>query len=130
MNKYEVVYIIDDDPIFVFALKKNLLKIKDFESILNIQNGQEAIDNLVGINDKNQSFPDLIFLDLNMPMLDGWQFLDELESCSFKNKLNIYIVSSTIDERDLEKAKEYATVKRFISKPIGTKDLNQILEIV
>lgn len=129
MNKYQTVYIVDDDPIFVFALKKNLLKIQKFESIINIQNGQEAIDKLIEIHSENLSFPDIIFLDLNMPMLDGWQFLDELEAYDFRNKLNIYIVSSTIDERDINKAKVYSTVNRFISKPIEKEDLLKILEI-
>ena len=64
-----------------------------------------------------------------MPVLDGWQFLEEIEALPFKNKLNIYIISSTIDKQEIERANNYKCVKKFISKPINSGDLSKILEL-
>ena len=124
----DLTYIIDDDSIFVFVFKKILKKNDDTREIVNIQNGQDAINVLQTIYNNKQKLPDLIFLDLNMPVLDGWQFLDELEKLPFKDDLKIYIISSTIDSNEIEKAKNYSCVKSFISKPINGADLARILE--
>ena len=129
MIKFDLTYIIDDDSIFVFVLKKILCKIEGFNTIKNIKNGHDAIINLKSLYDNNEVFPDIIFLDINMPMLDGWQFLEEIEMLPFKEKLNIYLVSSTIDNREIEKSKEYSTVKNFISKPVNATGLIQLLGI-
>lgn len=124
----DLTYIIDDDSIFVFVFKKILKKNDETREIVNLQNGQDAINVLQTIYDKKQKLPDVIFLDLNMPVLDGWQFLDELEKLPFKDQLKIYIISSTIDINEIEKAKNYSSVKSFISKPINSVELARILE--
>lgn len=129
MSKYDLTYIIDDDPIFVLVLKKMLDKLNHFTKVKNLRNGQEAVYDLVDLNENKQQFPDLIFLDLNMPVLDGWQFLEEIEALPFKNKLNIYIISSTIDKQEIDRANNYKSVKSFISKPINSKQLSKILEL-
>lgn len=126
MRRFALTYVIDDDEIFVFVLRKLLQKTKHFEEVVNIRNGSDAIEILVNQYDKNQQLPSLIFLDLNMPVLDGWQFLDEVEKLTFKDQLRIYIISSSIDAREIEKAKEYATVKSFVSKPVTLDWLNSI----
>ena len=79
MAKFALTYVIDDDEIFVFVLRKLLQKTRHFEEVINISNGLEAIEILVNQYERSQLLPDLIFLDLNMPVLDGWQFLDEVE---------------------------------------------------
>lgn len=126
MRRFELVYVIDDDEIFVFVLRKLLQKSDHFDEVVNIGNGSEAIEMLNNQYQKNGKLPDLIFLDLNMPVLDGWQFLDEVEKLSFKDQLNIHIISSSIDTREIEKAKEYPTVKSFVSKPVTLNWLNNI----
>jgi CheY-like chemotaxis protein len=126
MTRFTLTYVIDDDEIFVFVLRKLLQKTEHFDEVINIANGLEAIENLVHQYDHNQTFPDLIFLDLNMPVLDGWQFLDEVEKLPFKDSLRIYIISSSIDATEVEKSKEYSTVKSFVSKPVTLDWLNSI----
>ena len=64
-----------------------------------------------------------------MPILDGWQFLDELELLDFKNNLTIYIVSSTIDSKEIEKAKKYTVVKKFVPKPLSMADVATIVSL-
>ncbi len=127
MSKFDLTYIIDDDPIFVIVLKKLLGKMNVFKEIKNLKNGLEALKDLNLVNEDKKSFPDVIFLDLNMPVLDGWQFLEELEKTSYKDKLNIYVVSSTIDKREIIKCENYNSVRNFISKPTTPDDLNKAL---
>lgn len=126
MRRFPLIYIIDDDEIFVFVLRKLLEKSDHFDEVVNIGNGREAIEILRNQFDKNQQLPDLIFLDLNMPVLDGWQFLDEVEQLSFKDRLKIHIISSSIDAREIEKAKEYSCVKSFVSKPVKASWLENL----
>ncbi|SCY80107.1 response regulator [Flavobacterium caeni] len=126
MKRFKLIYLIDDDEIFVFVMQKLMQKSGRFEQVLNIANGLDAIDVLVDRYSREGSLPDLIFLDLNMPVLDGWQFLDEVERLPFKDRLRIYIISSSIDAREMAKAKEYSTVKRFVSKPVTLDWLNKI----
>jgi CheY-like chemotaxis protein len=127
MSKFALTYIVDDDPIFVIVLKKLLAKMNVFKEIKNLKNGLEALTDLNNVNDVDKKFPDVIFLDLNMPVLDGWQFLEELEKTTYKDKLNIYVVSSTIDSREIIKCENYNSVRNFISKPTTPNDLNKAL---
>lgn len=126
MRRFEQIYLIDDDEIFVFVLRKLLQKCGRFDEVINIRNGQDAIEQLQKQFAESKKLPDLIFLDLNMPVLDGWQFLDEAEKLPFKQSLEIHIISSSIDVREIEKSKEYSTVKSFVSKPVSLEWLNRL----
>jgi CheY-like chemotaxis protein len=111
-------FIIDDDPIFVFG-SKILLKNNDFASnIIVCQNGKEALEALIPLLASEEGLPEVIFLDLNMPIMDGWEFLDEFSQLSNIQATRIYILSSSIDIRDLERAKRYDIVSDFIAKPL------------
>lgn len=125
MRKLDLTYIIDDDSIFVFVLKKLLEKNDSFSQIRDFKNADEVLELL---NQGQQNLPDLILLDLNMPIVDGWQFLDKIENMPYKEKLNVFIMSSSIDTSDIEKSKAYDTVKDFISKPINNDKLANLLE--
>lgn len=124
MSKIDLTYILDDDKIFIFVLKKVIAKNNNFKTIIDFKNGEDVLNLLK--NDSN--LPNIIFLDLNMPIIDGWQFLERIEKLDYKDKLNIFIMSSSIDKEDIEKSKKYSTVKDFISKPINNDKLNQLLQ--
>lgn len=119
-----MTYIVDDDTIFVFVLKKLLEKNGNFGKMIDFKNGNDAIDVLFG---SESELPCVILLDLNMPILDGWQFLDQLEDSKLKDQLNVYIMSSSIDRSDIDKSKKYSIVKDFISKPVNADKLDKIL---
>ena len=123
-KKVPLTYIIDDDKIFVFVLKKVIEKNKNFEEIISFRNGEEVLE----LISKEINLPTVILLDLNMPIIDGWQFLDQVEQFNHRNKLSIFIMSSSIDNRDIEKSKIYSTVKDFISKPINNEKLDKLVE--
>ncbi len=122
IRNYKLTFIIDDDPVFVLLFKKIMLKIGQFETILNFENGQLGLSALIEKFNNNEPFPDIIFLDINMPVMDGWEFLKALEKYKFKDELNIYMVSSSIDPTEIKKSKKFKTVKRFISKPVSASD--------
>jgi CheY-like chemotaxis protein len=127
MRKANRTYIIDDDNIFIFVLKKIIEKNENFDQVLDFKNGKEVIKIL---SDENNIMPDIILLDINMPVIDGWQFLEEIEKLPNKNKLNIFIMSSSIDANDIEKSKSFSTVKDFISKPINNEKLNKLIKSI
>ncbi|WP_395046782.1 two-component system response regulator [Flavobacterium sp.] len=127
MRKVNLTYIIDDDNIFVFVLKKILDRNENFDQVLDFKNGEEVLKIL---SNKNNTFPNIILLDINMPVIDGWQFLEEIEKLPNKEKLNVFIMSSSIDTNDIEKSKSFSTVKDFISKPINNDKLNKLIESI
>lgn len=110
MRTISTICIIDDDPIFRFGTKKMMEKINFSLDFLVYKNGKEALDDLVFKLQLNTNLPDVILLDLNMPIMDGWQFLEEFTKVSNAEMIPIYIVSSSVDRRDFEKAKNYSIV--------------------
>ena len=127
MSDNKSIFVIDDDAIFVFVLKKLFLKMENNTPLETFSNGYLAIEVLKEKFSKNEKLPDIIFLDINMPMLDGWQFLDEVELLPFGDSLNVYVTSSTIDTTEIEKVSLYKTVREFVSKPISLAELNRII---
>jgi CheY-like chemotaxis protein len=116
---------VDDDPITLMLCKKVIIKASFSNEIITSQNGEEALcyfNTLKYANSENQleKHPQLIFLDLNMPVMGGWEFLDHFNSADFSEFKNIKVVvlSSTIDPEDLEKSTTYPMVIDFLSKPI------------
>ena len=122
------ICIIDDDPIFVFG-SKVLLKNNSFASdYLVCQNGKEALDVITPLIESEEGFPEVIFLDLNMPIMDGWEFLDEFGKLSGEKGIRIYILSSSVDSRDMERAKNYGMVNGFIAKPLTDAKIKELVQ--
>ncbi|KYG71949.1 response regulator [Roseivirga echinicomitans] len=128
MKKIDIACIIDDDPIFVFGAKR-MMELADFcNGFMVFQDGRKALDGLSAIVASGNNLPELILLDLNMPVMDGWQFLDEFTKIKTDKKITLYIVSSSIDSEDFNKAETYKVVSNYIVKPITMDALKGILE--
>ncbi|MGW8122177.1 response regulator [Roseivirga echinicomitans] len=128
MKKVDVACIIDDDPIFVFGAKR-MMELSDFcDGFMVFQDGKSALDGLSSILAADKNLPELILLDLNMPVMDGWQFLDEFTKIKTNKKITLYIVSSSINKEDLKRAETYEVVSNYIVKPITMDALQVILE--
>ena len=128
----ELACIIDDDNIYVNLVKK-IIEIKKLSrNLIIFKNGQEALDYFKPNLEKmsQEGLPDIIFLDLNMPVMDGWEFLGEFVKIknSFNKKINLYVVSSSIDPRDLERAKSFNLVADYLIKPIELKKFEKIFD--
>ena len=132
MKKLKSTCIIDDDPIFVYGAKRIMKEMEFCDEILVFNNGQEAIDGLLNITARGEKLPSVIFLDLNMPVMDGWEFLEDFVKIPNHNKDNVvvYIISSSVDPRDVERVNEYKIVHNYILKPITHQDLRNVLEEV
>ncbi|PKP16101.1 MAG: response regulator [Bacteroidetes bacterium HGW-Bacteroidetes-23] len=123
------VLIIDNDPIYRTISHKIIEKLDLAETIYVEKNGYTAIQFLTNMLENNSSLPQIILLDIEMPVMNGWEFMDEY--CKFENTLlsgiEIYIVSSSISQIDKDKANTYSEIKGFISKPLTIETLKSIL---
>lgn len=130
MKKINTLCVIDDDDIYTFTIKRIIAKAEVAEKTIFFHNGRVAIDFIYNCVEAIASLPDMILLDLNMPVLDGWQFLDEFIKLvpRIGKKILIYIVSSSIDEDDFKRAKEMELVSDFIVKPLNAIDLRNIVD--
>ncbi len=125
MDAFRVACIVDDDPIFVMVIKK-MIEITQFsDEVVVYGNGSEALDALHHASATD--LPDVILLDLNMPIANGWDFLDNFSQGTLAGKIPVYIVTSSIDPRDRERAASYAVVRDFLVKPIRMPQLRAIL---
>src|SRR5690554_2660920 len=134
MKIINMVFIVDDDPITVFGIKKMLGSVADCKNILEFPDGEKAIEQIKQIILKKQELPDIIFLDINMPIMDGWEFLEEFVNLPITKTVNINIVTSSIDQNDKDKWENFKSVTHhpiiFNSKPILRKEIEEITKAV
>ena len=123
----DLILCVDDDPITLMLFKKVAQKASFAKEIINAMNGEEAITYINNIT-KEEKIPQLIFLDLNMPIMGGWEFLDLFNASDYfsQNNTKVIILTSTIDPEDIKKAKSYPNVIEFFSKPITVEMLNYL----
>jgi CheY-like chemotaxis protein len=88
----------------------------------------KAFEHLQDLEESGQSFPDLILLDLNMPIWSGWDFLDAIETLSFDGVMTIYILTSSENEEDFQRAEKYGLGDQYIIKPITKDNVKTIIE--
>ncbi|PZX54088.1 response regulator [Algoriphagus chordae] len=113
------IVLIDDDPISTFVTEKLISRnVKEPCQFYKYQSAKVALQEIKAIR------PNYLFLDLNMPGMTGWDFLDSLSSD--QNEAKIYILSSSVDERDIVKASRYSMVKDYLSKPLIKKYIQSI----
>ncbi|MBL7848984.1 MAG: response regulator [Cyclobacteriaceae bacterium] len=124
-----LIAVIDDDSVYQFTASRTLKATHLPHQILQFQNGQEALSFLRGSAETNQPLPDIIFLDINMPITDGWAFLDEFHKLKARlaKDIKIYMVSSSIDPRDQNRAKSIPEVTDYIEKPISMNQFSEVL---
>ena len=121
------VLVVDDDEIIVF-LHNMIMEDNGMASdSLSFQNGKEAFDYLNSENNLNQTC--LVLLDINMPVMNGWQLLDNIQSAPYAKNIHVVMVTSSIDTEDREKASQYPQVIAYFEKPLNNKSLKQIKEL-
>ncbi len=122
--------IIDDDPIHQFGMKILMKKVDFSDEVMIFHNGQEAIDAMLDLLNLGETLPSVIFLDLNMPIKDGWGFLDDFVKIPHHNRdqVTIYVVSSSITSADRIRAGQYEIVSNYIVKPVEEHQLREILD--
>lgn len=123
------VLLIDDSSVDNFINKAILSKEKCISEITIKSSGPDALEYLEHILEVAESFPDLIFLDIRMPRMNGFEFLEEYQRFPEKLKVHckIYILSSSLDPLDAEKSKKYTMVKGHLVKPLAHYDVSKLL---
>ena len=129
MGKNVNVCIIDDDDIYQFTMSMTLETFTGVDKIIALYDGAEALDYMLDHLNKEEELPDIIFLDINMPIMDGFQFMEEYIKIKPKvgKKITIYMVSSSVDPKDIERAKKINEISDYIVKPIKESQLETII---
>ncbi len=127
MSKFKVACIIDDDPIYILTTKKIMEQVGFCEEIIVFNNGRQAIEGLSELSAAGRQMPDVILLDINMPVMDGWQFAEEYKQLSLPCNADIYVVSSSIDPEDIKRAHLTPCVKSYLTKPLTRSILEGVV---
>ena len=131
MNSIVTVMLVDDNDTDNF-ISKRIIEITKFSDNVIVKNsGKSALDYLVENKESPDAIPDIIFLDINMPIVDGFVFLYEYEkfSNSVKDKCRVIILSSSDNKRDIDKIVNNDFVIKFVTKPLTEKTLEEIKEL-
>jgi response regulator RpfG family c-di-GMP phosphodiesterase len=126
MRKFSTVMIIDDSEMDTFLNKMILETMNYSERIITYTNPKQALNYFRSLNqDSKNDIPDVIFLDINMPIMSGFDFLEEFKK--FPNELTcnvkFYVISSSEDPEDLEKIRGYNNIIKYLYKPLNKEDI-------
>ncbi len=130
IEKLASVLVIDDDEISNFIYTRVISASGIVENIKSCMSGQEALDYLKDICQNNpEQFPAMIFLDINMPVMNGWDFLEQYNQIipkEFQKNSVLCILSSSVYKDDIDKANTYTQVKEYVPKPLTTDSLKAL----
>ncbi len=116
--KIDTILLVDDDSSSNF-LNRVIISDKNIaDNVINLNNGLDVINCL---NDSDKKIPNAIILDLNMPVMDGWEVLDYVENQEIKglDKCKIFILTASLNPDDVDKSKEYSCISGFLNKPLN-----------
>jgi CheY-like chemotaxis protein len=125
------IMLIDDDAVTNMVNKKIIYLTYPSIQVTDYTDAAVALRGLKQIAENDKTLPpDLIFLDINMPHMDGWEFLDEFVALpdSMLQKTKIIMLTSSVDINDIEKSKTYKPVTDFLSKPLDKDTLRKLLQ--
>ncbi len=128
MGVYKSVMLVDDNEIDNIINEKIIEANSFAEQILVFQTGQEALEYLESNQENAEKLPEIVFLDINMPIMDGFQFLEDFEKFSEKvlEKCKIIMLSSSISPKDIDRAASSKYVKKYLNKPLNARYLEAI----
>lgn len=124
------IALVDDDSIFQFTATRLIESAKLARKVLHFENGGEALQYLKENSLNSENLPDFLFLDINMPFVDGWMFLEDFVKIKsgLAKEIKIYMVSSSIDPRDMSRAKGFIEVIDFVVKPLTKGVFEEIVQ--
>lgn len=129
-SKVDLAYIIDDDEVIIYLTDIIIKNVEFCEKLLTFTKAGDALESLAKAVETGKDVPAVILIDLNMPVFDGWRFLDELVKMDVQPPIPVFIFTSSIDSRDMERAEKYGIVKDYIIKPLTVHKINKILRLL
>ncbi|MBS1744623.1 MAG: response regulator [Bacteroidetes bacterium] len=123
------VLLIDDDAIYQFVSKKTLEATGNASNIQICSNGEEAIHYLESNLHNTAELPDVIFLDVNMPVMNGWEFLEAYQALkpNFPKDIHVFLVTSSMNDEDKEFSRRFNCVQDYIVKPLNREKISELL---
>ena len=128
MAAKKLIFLIDDDKICNLINRRLIISTGFANDVVAFYNAKDALTSLRSLKDKT-GFPDVIFLDINMTVMNGWEFLAEFEQVSTEQRedCKIFMLSSSVYIEDIKRSSTYAVVSDYISKPINEKALSKLM---
>ncbi|MEN8718987.1 MAG: response regulator, partial [Oceanococcaceae bacterium] len=129
MNTLKTVLLVDDYEADNFIHRLALERLGCVEQVIGCNDGREALDCLHDRDRVGQPLPELIFLDINMPVMNGWEFLEEFEArySAYSGGTVVVMLSTSLNPDDQARATRYSKVRSFIDKPLTKARLRELL---
>ncbi len=129
-EKIDLAYIIDDDFTTIELVRMNNDRFGFCERLVSFTDPVLANHTLSDAIDKGVDVPQMILLDINMPVMDAWDFLDKMNDILTDTGVSVFILSSSINPEDMEKSKQYSSVLKYILKPLSLDKIGTILGLI
>jgi len=129
-TKAPIIALVDDDKIFQMTASKTIMAANLTDKILQFENGEDALDFLKDHARDTDTLPDYIFLDINMPYVDGWMFMEDYADIkiNLSKTIHIFMVSSSIDPRDMDRARKNSDIREYVIKPVTREKFIELLQ--
>lgn len=129
MQAPETIFLIDDDAIQLKVSSKMIERVIPIRKIVSFPGADVALDFIQEHRSDPEELPDIILLDLNMPEMSGWDFLDIFEEIreSLPKKVRIHILSSSQDEKDIQRSRNYESIRGYLVKPLTREKILSLL---
>lgn len=130
-DKINTVLFIDDDRVTNFYNERVVSKHQNFKNTISVNSGKAALEYLMKVETKNAIKPDLIFLDINMPAMNGWEFIEEYKKLNtdVTNGIKIIMLTTSSSAGDFERYKKLEIVDDYINKPLSFDLLEDIVKV-
>lgn len=128
--KANKVFLVDDDFIFREAAEVLITSSGLTDEVCHFENGLEVYDALLELGDTPDKLPEIMLLDINMPVMNGWELLEELKQVKsiIRDSVQIHVLTSSIAPEDLNLSKQYGFIDGYITKPLTRADLEKLAQ--
>lgn len=130
MKKVDLAYIIDDDEIIIYLTDKLIRKGNFCERVQTFTGAEDALETLKQAIASGEDIPEVILFDLNMPNMNGWEFIEEFKKLKFEKEIPTFVFTSSIDPSDKQRSYQYPEIRDFITKPLTVHKLDKILRLI
>ncbi|MET3981418.1 YesN/AraC family two-component response regulator [Mucilaginibacter sp. UYP25] len=130
-NALQTVWIVDDDEIYKYGFRKFVAMKQLCGNVVDFNNGRDAVDFLADPRN-NESLPDVIFLDIDMPQMNGWDFIKAFEyvKIHLSRKISIFMVTSSLSYKDIVRVKNHSDITEYIIKPVNSQQFSLVFSDV